>query len=193
MKQVQDHYYKKAKQLGVAARSFYKLEEIDQRHQLFKKNTSVLDLGCYPGSWLQYVAERVGPGGQVIGLDLQEVTVKLPEYVHCFQMDIFKLSSEKLPISRFDVVVSDMAPKTTGIRSMDSQRSYALCQQALLVAQEMLVPGGAFVVKIFQGSALESFKQEMRAVFQTVVPCKPKSSRQESVEIFLLGRTKKGD
>src|SRR5262249_40145646 len=133
MKKVQDHYFKQAKQQGYAARSAFKLEEIDKRQRLLKLGMHVLDLGCAPGSWTQYAAERVGSQGRVLGIDLQPVAISLPPQAVARQGDAFETAPAVLTEGgrMFDVVLSDMAPRTTGIPSADAARSAELVLRAL--------------------------------------------------------------
>ncbi len=193
MKKIKDHYFHKAKRDGYVARSAYKLEEIDKKHRLLRKGNLVLDLGCSPGSWLQYAAGKVGEQGQVLGVDLQTVKLSLPKNVKVLQADIFKMKVKDLEMNggMVDVILSDMAPKTTGIRDTDAQRSYALNQQVLELSGDLLRPHGTLLVKAFQGAPLEQLRREFSSSFAQVKLCKPKSSRSESVEIFLLGLNKK--
>ena len=193
MKKIKDHYFHKAKHDGYVARSAYKLEEIDKKHLLLRKGNLVLDLGCSPGSWLQYAARKVGEQGQVMGVDLQTVKLSLPKNVKVMQADIFEMTAKDLEMNggMIDVILSDMAPKTTGIRNTDAQRSYALNHQVLELSGELLRPHGTLMVKAFQGAPLEQLRREFSSSFAQVKLCKPKSSRSESVEIFLLGLNKK--
>ena len=193
MKKIKDHYFHKAKRDGYVARSAYKLEEIDKKHRLLRKGNLVLDLGCSPGSWLQYAAGKVGEQGQVLGVDLQTVKLSLPKNVKVLQADIFEMTVKDLEMNggMVDVILSDMAPKTTGIRNTDAQRSYALNQQVLELSGDLLRPHGTLMVKAFQGAPLEQLRREFSSSFAQVKLCKPKSSRSESVEIFLLGLNKK--
>lgn len=193
MKKIKDHYFHKAKRDGYVARSAYKLEEIDKKHRLLRKGNLVLDLGCSPGSWLQYAAGKVGEQGQVLGVDLQTVKLSLPKNVKVLQADIFEMTVKDFEMNggMVDVVLSDMAPKTTGIRDTDAQRSYALNQQVLELSGDLLRPHGTLLVKAFQGAPLEQLRREFSSSFAQVKLCKPKSSRSESVEIFLLGLNKK--
>ncbi len=191
MKQIQDHYFHKAKKEGYVARSVYKLQEIDQKYHLLAKRNRVLDLGCAPGSWLQYAAKQVGCGGEVVGIDLSSIALKLPENVTVVQADIFEYPFREQFAQPFDVILSDMAPKTTGVKSVDAQRSCNLCEQALQIANEYLKPTGSLLVKAFQGGPFEQLRQQFREQFSHVKIYKPKSSRQESVEVFLLGLQKK--
>jgi 23S rRNA (uridine2552-2'-O)-methyltransferase len=193
LKKIKDHYFHKAKRDGYVARSAYKLEEIDKKHRLLRKGNLVLDLGCSPGSWLQYAAGKVGEQGQVLGVDLQTVKLSLPKNVKVLQADIFEMTVKDLEMNgdMVDVILSDMAPKTTGIRDTDAQRSYALNQQVFELSGDLLRPHGTLLVKAFQGAPLEQLRREFSSSFAQVKLCKPKSSRSESVEIFLLGLNKK--
>ena len=187
MKKIQDHYFKEARKQGYAARSAFKLEEMDRKFRLLRKGQRVLDLGCAPGSWLQYAAKRVLPEGSLTGVDLKPVKINLPDQVRTFQKDIYMLDETIFESSQFDLVLSDMAPDTTGIPSVDSQRSYDLNAQALLLAKRHLKSGGTLVVKVFQGEPLNQLKSDFRSSFNSFKLFKPKSSRSESVEIYLLG------
>ncbi len=184
----QDHYARRAKREGFAARSVYKLDEIDRRVRLLRPGMAVLDLGCAPGSWVQYEAKVVGPRGRVVGVDLQEVTLSLPPHVTLIQGDAFEVeASGLLSDGPFDVVTSDMAPATMGDRFTDHVRSMALCERAFEVACEVLRPGGSFVCKAFEGGELQALVQHMRPSFEGFRRIKPKGTRSESVELFLVG------
>ena len=193
MKKVKDHYFHKAKRDGYVARSAYKLEEIDKKNRLLRQGNLVLDLGCSPGSWLQYATGKVGEKGEVLGVDLLAVTLSLPKNVKVIQADIYEMTVKDLEINggMVDVILSDMAPKTTGIRDTDAQRSFALNQQVLELSCDLLRHHGTLLVKAFQGAPLEQLRHEFSNSFSQVKICKPKSSRSESVEIFILGLNKK--
>lgn len=187
MKKVKDHYYQQAKKDGFLARSVYKLEEIDQKEKLLKAKMKVMDLGCYPGSWTQYASKKVGAQGMVVGIDIQKMNQSFPKNVQIFQEDIYDLKLSNLPLTEFDFIISDIAPKTTGIRTLDAQRSFQLCEQVLRIAKETLKVRGNLLLKAFQGREFEELRQHFREQFQKVKIHKPNSSRSESVEIFLLG------
>lgn len=193
MKKVKDYYFHKAKKEGYVARSVYKLEEIDKKHHLISDGNLVLDLGSSPGSWLQYVSAKVGRKGFVYGIDIQGVNIVLPVNVRFFRSDIFKMNLNDLKIcgKKIDVILSDMSPKTSGIRSGDADRSFALNQHVLQIAEEILKPRGKLLVKAFQGEKLDKLRIDFKKIFFEVKSLKPKSSRSESVEIFLLGQRKK--
>jgi 23S rRNA (uridine2552-2'-O)-methyltransferase len=194
MKKVRDHYATRARREGFAARSAYKLEEIDRRRRLLRPGQRVLDLGCAPGSWLQYAARRVGPSGQVLGVDLEPVGLALPPQVRVITADVLALSGEELlgEGPPFDLVLSDMAPRTSGIKGADAARSAGLARRALALAASLLRPGGALLVKVFQGAELPALRKEFAAAFERVSLEKPKASRAESVEVFLLGQGRRG-
>lgn len=188
---VQDKYFKKAKEEGFAARSVYKLQEIDQKFKLIKPGHIISDFGCSPGSWSQWLSQKVGSNGKIIGWDLTEVKLKLPNAVF-YQQNLLKLdlveflNSQQLP-SQMNGVVSDMAPKTTGIRDVDQARSLELCEMALNLSLKVLKPQGYFICKFFQSGDFNNFRNELKKYFQKVEVFKPESTRSHSYEIFLIG------
>ncbi len=192
MKKIKDHYFHKAKKDGYAARSVYKIEEIDKKYRIIRTGNKVLDLGCSPGSWLQYASIKVGNSGHVLGVDLLPVKISLPSHVKVIQADIFEVTDEDLKIKggKADVILSDMAPKTSGIRTTDVHRSFELNKKVLYLANDILCPEGSLLVKAFQGKLFDELCSEFKKMFADVKLCKPKSSRSESVEIFILGRGK---
>ncbi|MDX2469606.1 MAG: RlmE family RNA methyltransferase [SAR324 cluster bacterium] len=193
MKQVQDHYYKKAKQDGYQARSAYKLEEVQAKNKILEKGYKVLDLGCYPGSWMQYISKLIGPKGLVLGVDRTLLTMGLQPNMKYLQADILELDLNQLKefAPYWDVVVSDMAPNTTGNRIVDSEGSWNVCAMAMDAAQLFLKTGGSCLVKSLQGVAQERLIMRMRAEYSKVKTVKPDSSRSESKEVFVLGQGKK--
>ena len=184
-----DHYTRRAKREAFPARSVYKLQEIQKRFRVIRKGGHVLDLGCAPGSWTQYAAELTGPGGTVIGIDLKKVGMALPAHVRLLQGDILvpdaTITAALAP--GFDTVISDMAPKTSGQRHADQYRSYELVMRALDLAKQVLVPGGTFVAKIFQGAEFEEARSALREAFGKVRIIRPEATRDESYEVFLVG------
>jgi 23S rRNA (uridine2552-2'-O)-methyltransferase len=164
----------------------YKLQEIDRRVGLFKKGQRVLDLGASPGSWTLYAAEKVGPNGRVLGLDLKDPEVALPAHAEIRTLDAFEVDPEELG-GPFDLVISDMAPKTSGQRHADQYRSYELVMRALNLASRVLEPGGTFVAKIFQGAEFEDARNAVRKSFGKVRIIRPEATRDESYELFLVG------
>ena len=184
-----DRFHQKAKKEGFLARAVYKLSEIDEKHELFEPGMRVLDLGCSPGSWLQYARGEVGPSGQLVGLDRGplrgDTSGARIEVGDVLTMDVKQLLGD---LSGFDVVLSDMAPDTTGIRSMDQARSEALFERALEIAVAVLAPGGNFVGKLFQGPDFKKLIEAVRARFEVAKSAKPDSSRQISIEQYVVGK-----
>ncbi|MCE3009273.1 MAG: RlmE family RNA methyltransferase [Proteobacteria bacterium] len=190
-----DHYFKKAKEQNFAARSVFKLEEIDQKLKLIKPGNRILDLGASPGSWSQYCSQKVGPSGQILGVDLSPVTVKLPN-AQFIQADLRDLNLEQVFIEKgfpppFDLVISDMAPKTTGIRVTDQARSFELCELALETARKFCKPHGHFICKLFHSDDFQKLKKDILGSFEKFEAIKPDSTRKISKEIFLIGIKKK--
>ncbi len=187
-----DHYSRRAKKERFPARSVYKLQEMQQKYNLIKKGDRILDLGCAPGSWLLYAAKLTGNKGHVAGIDLKPVTINIPSHVTIYTGDIFSFDSFSESIgNEFNVVISDMAPSTTGIKNVDSARSFNLCQAALETAQKLLLPGGSFACKIFQGEDFKQFSDSVKSCFATCNIFKPKSSRKASKEIYIIAKGKK--
>ena len=189
----QDSFGDKAKKEGFAARSVYKLEEIDRRAQLFRRGMRVLDLGAFPGSWTQYAAQRVGDEGHVLAVDQQEWRGAFPPQVETRQCDVLALTPNDLGgLASFDLVLSDMAPWTTGTRFVDQCRSFDLYVHALAIAEGTLRGGGGFIGKIFQGPDFDQAKKRTEALFAKTRVMKPEASRRESYEIFVVGLGFKG-
>lgn len=181
----QDSFGRRARRQGYPARSVYKLEEIDRRTRILRKGQRVLDLGASPGAWTLYAAQKVGPQGRVLGLDLDEHKSALPAHAEIQVADAFTVEPSSL--GAFDVVLSDMAPKTSGQRHADQYRSYELFSRALEIASAVLRPGGSFVGKIFQGAEFEDARAAARQRFKKVRVMRPKATRTESYEVFLVG------
>jgi len=186
-----DHYSERAKKERYPARSVFKLKEAQKKFRLIKRGDRVLDLGCSPGSWLLYAAEQTGKRGRVLGIDLKSVRIKLSTQVETLTADILTIDRawiDKQELgNRFNVVLSDMAPATTGNKTLDAARSFQLCQAALSIAEMVLKPGGSFICKIFQGEEFKEFSDVVRSRFKRHKIFKPRSSRKESKEIFILG------
>jgi len=170
----------------------YKLEEIDRRVRLLRRGQRVLDLGASPGSWSIYAAEKVGLEGKVLGLDIKPPTAAAPANVELREADIYEVTAEDLggPES-FDIVLSDMAPNTTGVRFTDQCRSFDLFMQALVISEAVLTPGGAFVGKLFQGPDFEAARARLVELFAKHRVIRPKATRSESIEVFLVGQDRR--
>ena len=184
-----DHYTRQAQKDNFAARSVYKLQEIQKKYRILKRGARVLDLGCAPGSWLQFAAQTAGPDGLLVGIDLTPVTIGLPDYVTVITGDAADLEGHltELGQTRFDAVLSDMAPATTGNRHVDEARSMDLCKTALDIAEKTLVPGGGFVCKIFQGSDFKAFTDAVKNRFDRQAAFRPQSTRKASREVYVIG------
>jgi 23S rRNA (uridine2552-2'-O)-methyltransferase len=190
-----DHYFKKAKEQNFAARSVFKLEEIDQRLKIVKTGQQVLDLGAAPGSWSQYCSKKIGPTGKILGVDLSVISVKLPN-AKFIQADLRDLQLENCFQENgftelFDLVLSDMAPKTTGIRVTDQARSMELCELALNIGRKFGKPGSHFVCKLFHSDDFIALREEIKKSYEKFEAIKPDSTRKISKEIFLIGLKKK--
>lgn len=190
--QRKDHYYKKAKEEGLASRAVYKLEELDKQFKLLKPGNKVLDMGCAPGGWLQYISKKIGFHGKAVGIDLLPLKTKLPDHICILQgdanqEDIQKLCIEKLE-SEADLIVSDMSPNLSGIRFKDNYESYLLCLNVLKVAQKILKKGGTIVVKIFPGDELSDFKKKLQENFEEIKTYVPQATRKGSSEIYLIAK-----
>lgn len=192
---VPDLYRLKARQEGYASRAVYKLKEVDRKYHLLKPGHRVLDLGCSPGSWMQYSASRVGPSGLVVGIDLNPPEIELapPLYFVPGEVESLDLGTVQAVCPEFDVVLSDLAPKTTGVKEVDRQRSLDLAFRAWEYARQLLKPGGHFLVKVFEGPDTPALVKELEAAFTSCRIVKPSGSRAASREIYLLGLKKKPD
>jgi 23S rRNA (uridine2552-2'-O)-methyltransferase len=189
----EDHFSRKAKKENFPARSVYKLQEIQKKFQIIKKGDVILDLGCSPGSWLVYAADMVGPKGIVVGIDLKPVEIAVLPNVKVLTDDVEKNGVDLLRSLelQYNIIVSDMAPATTGRKDIDSYRSFELCRVALEIAETFLLPGGCFVCKIFQGPDFKEFSDTVKNMFKDQKTFKPQSSRKASKEIYVIGIGKK--
>ena len=193
MKEVQDYYFKKAQKEGYPARSVYKLEEAQLKYGFLKRGSRVLDIGCSPGSWSLYSAKVIGPQGLVVGVDLQEgkrraESGRAPiEFIRGDIMREETVAAITAHAQEFQVVLSDMAPRTTGHKWADQQQSLTLSRRAFDLARQVLAKDGAFYCKVFDGEDCKAFFDEVRGCFQKTKIVKPKSSRPESRELFILG------
>ncbi len=185
-----DSYSKRAKQEGYLARSVYKLKEIEKKYALIPRQGSVLELGAAPGAWSQVVLEKLGPSGHLLGVDLQAITWKHKQATF-LQGDVLEMEFHTLPQAPFDCILSDMAPKTSGIRLRDQALSLELCERALYIAEKALKLDGNFLIKIFESDAMESMIQTMERNFSRVERIRPQSTRTHSKEIYLLGLKRK--
>jgi 23S rRNA (uridine2552-2'-O)-methyltransferase len=185
-----DSYYRRAKANNMRSRAAFKLDELARG--LIKPGDRVVDLGCWPGGWLQIASRIVGPRGRVVGVDLDEPQILRLENLRVVVGDAFAQET-RAAIRRelegpADVVLSDMAPKLTGIRDTDQARAEELALHAIDVAGELLRPGGNFVCKVFMGPSYERIVSEVRSSFQTTATRRPDASRRGSSELYLVAK-----
>jgi 23S rRNA (uridine2552-2'-O)-methyltransferase len=185
----EDHYTRQAKRENWLARSVYKLEEIDRRFKLIGRGQRLLDLGCYPGSWSQYALRRVGPKGEVVGLDLKEPHLFSAPNFRLIKGDVLTLDMAWLvkEIGLRDTVISDLAPQTTGVKIADTTRSIELARRASEIALAILKERGHFLCKVFEGEDLKPFREEVTPYFDQMRLIRPSAVRKGSKEIYLLG------
>lgn len=184
----EEYYSRRAREEGYPARSVYKLKEIDEKYKIFQRGNKVLDLGCAPGSWMMYIAEKIGGEGKVIGVDFEDPKIPLAANMRFVKKDIAELGRDDfLEFNKgFDVVVSDLSPKTTGVKTADIVNSVMLANKALALAKLVLRPGGNFVCKVFEGELAENFFQEVKKNFEFVKRFRPKAVSKESREFFVV-------
>ena len=186
-----DHYFQRAKQRGFRARSAFKLEELVQRFGLLRAGARVLDLGAAPGGFLQVIARTVGPSGLAVGVDLVPLRPFTEAWVRTGVVDVLAEDAqeriEAVAPGPYDAVLSDMAPKTTGVRATDEARSVRLAERALELARALGKPGSSFVTKLFMGGDFESFRGRLREDYREVKVVRPEATRSASVEIYLVG------
>ncbi|MEM7622956.1 MAG: RlmE family RNA methyltransferase [Planctomycetota bacterium] len=184
-----DRYFRQAKREGYLARSAYKLMELDDRRRFLRRGDRVLDLGCAPGSWLQVAGERIGPEGYTCGIDLNPASPLVPRHVRTVIGDFLEVHPEELlpPDGMlFDVVLSDMAPNTSG--HGDHFRSVRLCEAITDRLGALLIRDGDLVMKVFEGEALPELIKHCRSIFRDVSVLKPQASRDLSKETFIIAR-----
>lgn len=191
-----DALYEQAKQDGYRSRAAYKLLEIDKKFGLLKKGGTVVDLGCFPGGWLQIAAKKLGASGRVVGIDLVPVAPVASRSneapVSIIEGDAGSEENQRLILElaggKVSLVLSDMSPQLTGIRFRDAARSAELVELAAAIASQLLEPGGAFVAKIFPGSESDAIFQTIRGSYQSFTRHVLKSSRKTSNEYYFVGR-----
>ena len=186
-KQRRDTYVRQSKVDGYRARSAYKLKEIDEKFRIFKGGMSVVDIGAAPGSWSQYAA-KVVKSGKIISIDLKEMenienTLQIQgDFTSVDTRDLIKENLKKKP----DVVMSDMAVNTTGIKNIDSIQTGELCKEAMVFSKDVISEKGFFISKIFMGSTFNEIVALGKKIFKEVKVFKPKSSRKDSKESFII-------
>jgi 23S rRNA (uridine2552-2'-O)-methyltransferase len=190
-RQERDIYVEQATREGWRSRAVFKLEQIQDKEQLLRRGTVCVDLGSAPGGWSQLAAKLVAPTGRVVAIDLLPmepipgVEFLQGDFTEAGTLEALRNLVGSKPI---DLVMSDMAPNISGNRTMDQPRSLALLDEALVFAREVLRPGGDLLVKAFQGEGIDAFTRDLKRDFKIVKTLKPKASRPESREIYLLAR-----
>jgi len=189
-----DAFTKAAKAQGYPARSVFKLEEIDRRVRLLRQGQRVLDLGAAPGSWSMYASQKIGPSGKILSIDLSPIASAIGPNAHVVQGDALSLANEDLALfAPYDVVLSDMAPATTGSKIADQARSFELFMRAVEIAKAFAAPGGAFVGKIFMSEDYPKARDAVRDAFREVRTIRPEGTRSGSTEVFLVGLGRKAE
>jgi 23S rRNA (uridine2552-2'-O)-methyltransferase len=192
-----DRFYELAKQQGRRSRAFFKLKELNQHYAFISPGGKILDLGAWPGSWLEYAATVVGRSGAVVGIDLQEIEpLENRKQVHLLTGDVREEQNINAALEfagdRFDAVISDMSPSLTGIREVDSWAARSLAELAFSVAEVALRPGGTLVIKVFKSSEIDQFYRSIQQRFGKLIRKELKSTRKTSNEFYIVGREFKG-
>jgi 23S rRNA (uridine2552-2'-O)-methyltransferase len=186
-----EFYTTLAKKEGYPARSIYKLKEIDEKYKIFKENSRVLDLGCAPGSWLLYISQKVGNRGKVVGVDIEEIKIPKKANIVFVKKSVFDLKESDFK-DKFEAVVSDLSPKTSGIKFLDSGKSLELAEKSFEIAKSVLLPGGNFVCKIFENELCGVFFKKVKNCFDFAKRFRPKAVIKRSKEFYIIGRGFKG-
>jgi len=185
-----DYYYRRAKRSGYRSRAAYKLKQLNNRFNFLEGTLTVLDLGAYPGGWLQVASEEIPPEGLIVGVDLEEIEPLNASNVETIVGDVRDDETIDriygLFAGKIDVILSDMAPNVSGIWDLDQYRQIYLARIALIIADRMLRSEGWLIVKTFQGSEHSKYVREVKDMFRSVKRVKPKASRKESAEIYLV-------
>jgi 23S rRNA (uridine2552-2'-O)-methyltransferase len=185
----EEYFTRKAQEEGYPARSVYKLQEIDKQFEIINEGDSVLDLGAAPGSWLLYLSQKVGDRGQVIGFDVEDLNIQSRENITFYKKsvrdeDLLDLLKGK----RFDAVVADMSPKTTGIKLIDCGVSLELDERAFEIVKAVLKENGNFVFKIFESGDIDAFIKEVSLCFKTLKKFRPRAVISKSKEFYVVAK-----
>ena len=190
-----DAFYKKAKKEGYRSRAAYKLLELNHSWHFLRSGTRVIDLGSWPGGWVQVAAKIVTQTGRVIGIDLVKLDPLSLAHVTLVQGDATDQDQQQSLLSllgqRADVILSDMAPKLSGVREADEARATALCHTALSCSHTLLKPGGSLLLKVFMNDEYQPLLAELHAAFSHVKTSRPQATRKGSTEVYILATDKK--
>lgn len=188
-----DFFYKQAKEEGVVARSFFKIEDLDQKYRLVKPKMRIMDIGAAPGSWIQYLLRRTGDEGFIYAVDLNPLNISVPDNVVFDQKNLFDIPPEEIKETHgmFDLIISDVAPRTTGSDFVDQTKSYNLVEHVRQIAIATLKKNCNMICKMYQSGDTKKFTDDMKLIFNDVRIQKPESSRKQSREIFIVGLNKK--
>ena len=189
-----DPFYLKAKKNDIISRAYYKLEEIDKKHKLFKNGKTILDIGCSPGGWTQYILNK-NLKNKIVGIDILPVDQQIEGDFKFYKMDLNQLGSIdelfKAHTYSFDSIISDIAPNTSGNQFLDQTNSYDLSMLSAKLIEKYLKKGGSFLVKNFQGEDTEKLYKFIKNYFKKTQYIKPAASDKKSKEIYILGLVKK--
>ncbi len=191
-RQQKDPYVRQAQQSHYRSRAVYKLIEIDEKDHLFKQGQTIIDLGAAPGSWSQYVSEKIGKKGRLIAIDIlpmQPIDNTLFIKGDFTEQSVYEQCLQATESTRADLVISDMAPNLSGIRATDQARSLYLAELSFDLAKTVLKRGGDMLVKVFEGEGTDSYRHNLNEHFGEIVVRKPKASRDDSREFYILART----
>lgn len=187
-----DSYYERAKDAGYRSRAAYKLLEINKKFKIIEAGSSVLELGCWPGGWLQVASELVGPGGKVVGIDLKELEPLYLANVSTLVLDAADQSAQQvlnaLGIKFFDAVLSDMSPKLSGIREADEASALRCAELALALAGKVLAYDGTLVIKLFKSPGSQEFVKSLRSLFNSISREELDATRSSSNEFYVVAR-----
>lgn len=195
-KRKDDHFYKKAKKEGYRSRASYKLKQLDEKYNILQTTDIALDLGSAPGGWLQVAREKVGSDGFLLGIDLEEIEELEHSNIRTITADItesetIKIIKENLPDNP-DVILSDASPNISGVWNVDHARSIELGKACLSMAEKLFKNGGNILIKVFQGEFFTDLLDETKKKFDFCKSSKPEASRDESAEIYIVGKNYKG-
>lgn len=190
-----DTYVQQALQNKLRSRAYYKLEQLHQKQQLFKAGMRIVDLGAAPGGWSQYLGHLLGNQAEIFALDILPMELLPNVNFICgdfTQEAVYQALLEQLAGHQVDIVLSDMAPNWSGCKHIDLPKAMYLAELAAEFAQQMLKPGGGFLVKLFHGEGFDQYVKRMRGLFAKVLVLKPLASRDRSAEVYLLAKGFKG-